>query len=44
MTTGNKPRTAEELQQSLRTQNSAPIERLTILLREAEQMPSVRFV
>lgn len=37
MTTESKPATTDELKELLRTENVAPIERLNILLREAEQ-------
>jgi hypothetical protein len=37
MATESKPGIADELQELLRTENAGPIERLTILLQEAEQ-------
>jgi hypothetical protein len=37
MTTEIKPRTADERQVLLRAENAAPVERLTVLLQEAEQ-------
>jgi hypothetical protein len=36
MTTESKPGTTDELQELRRAENAAPIERLTILLQEAE--------